>query len=608
MVKKRQAHNGSLKRTVGAGADISRSGRSPQRRQCCKISVVLVLVLFPLATSFMPRTFAASSPLSFDAVCRQAVTLVREAAVREGVPASIMDIESLRQADTHTITRFSVVVSPPTTAEGLYQAIQTNTRPHGFTTIAVPTSERRITLNVTHGEKTCVEVLLILDEAPSLPFWEEEPVTPEPDAIEIEQDDDAVPPFEEETPLIPPEAADLEALPPAEAPIIPDDMPDVPPEPDPLEPTPPSEEAAPPVVPEAPVEDVPTLIPDTPDVEPTPDAPVEDVPPLIPDTPDDEPMPEAPVDDVPPVPDTPDDEPMPEAPVDDVPPVPDTPDVEPTPEAPVEDVPPLMPEDAAMPIPDEKATAHEDTDPDVLVVDVEELIASPEGEPAPIVDLRPGKIAIILDDGGYGGTVTQRTLTLSNKIALAILPDTPFAESTVRQAVAKKFDIMLHMPMQTNKNNTAHAFPGEITLDMTQEEIQERTRECIAQFPDAIGVNNHTGAGFTMDEERMKWFLEVVKDHELFFVDSRTTWKSRAYDVAASMKIPCARRDIFLDNSSDPDEIRKHLYKLIDRARAQGSAIGIGHFRPNTITVLKEELPKLESINIELVRISELVR
>ena len=568
MVKKRQAHNGSLKRTVGAGADISRSGRSPQRRQCCKISVVLVLVLFPLATSFMPRTFAASSPLSFDAVCRQAVTLVREAAVREGVPTSIMDIESLRQADTHTITRFSVVVSPPVTAEGLYQAIQTNTRPHGFTTIAVPTSERRITLNVTHGEKTCVEVLLILDETPSSPFWEEEPVTPEPDAIEIEQDDDAVPPFEEETPLIPPEAADLETLPPAEAPVIPDDMPDVPPEPDPLEPTPPSEEAAPPVVPEAPVEDVPTLIPDTPDVEPTPDAPVEDVPPLMPDTPDDEPMPEAPV----------------------------------------EDVPPLMPEDAAMPIPDEKATAHEDTDPDVLVVDVEELIASPEGEPAPIVDLRPGKIAIILDDGGYGGTVTQRTLTLSNKIALAILPDTPFAESTVRQAVAKKFDIMLHMPMQTNKNNTAHAFPGEITLDMTQEEIQERTRECIAQFPDAIGVNNHTGAGFTMDEERMKWFLEVVKDHELFFVDSRTTWKSRAYDVAASMKIPCARRDIFLDNSSDPDEIRKHLYKLIDRARAQGSAIGIGHFRPNTITVLQEELPKLESINIELVRISELVR
>jgi polysaccharide deacetylase 2 family uncharacterized protein YibQ len=250
-------------------------------------------------------------------------------------------------------------------------------------------------------------------------------------------------------------------------------------------------------------------------------------------------------------------------------------------------------------------------EPEPVVVEPEPVVVEPEPvgvEPEPAKDLRPGKIALILDDGGYGGAVTPRVLQLDNHITLAILPDTPFAESTAKEALAKGFEIMLHMPMQSSATSRVHAFPGELTLCMTKEEIQKRTRECLDQFPDAVGVNNHTGAGFTVDEERVGWFLEVVKEYDIFFVDSRTTWESCACDLAIKMKVPAARRTIFLDNSSNQAEIRKYLNELITRARAQGTAVGIGHFRPNTITVLEEELPKLKDLKIELIRVSEIVR
>lgn len=216
-------------------------------------------------------------------------------------------------------------------------------------------------------------------------------------------------------------------------------------------------------------------------------------------------------------------------------------------------------------------------------------------------------LAIILDDGGYGGPDTARILALDNRLTLAILPDTPFIRQTAEDAAALGFEIMLHMPMQTGRNGR-NTFPGELDLTMTREEIHARTLECIAQLPQAVGVNNHTGAAFTEDEEKIRWFLEVVKDQGIYFVDSRTTAGSRAYDVAVELGIPSANRDIFLDNSNDPDEIREQLKALIQLSRSRGAAVGIGHFRRNTVDVLEEELPKLEAMGIILTHVSELLR
>lgn len=218
----------------------------------------------------------------------------------------------------------------------------------------------------------------------------------------------------------------------------------------------------------------------------------------------------------------------------------------------------------------------------------------------------PAYLSIILDDGGYGGSEMTRVMELDNRLSLAILPDTPFARETVELAVAKGFEIMLHMPMQAGNGNK-HRFPGELRVGMTREQIQQRTRECIAQFPEAVGVNNHTGGLFTTCEEEVGWFLEVVKAEGLFFVDSRTIGSTCAYRKAVEMGIPTVQRDLFLDHSNSLADIRKRFKELVDMAKKHGWAVGIGHFRPNTITVLSENLPGLAAQGVELVPASEMV-
>ena len=227
--------------------------------------------------------------------------------------------------------------------------------------------------------------------------------------------------------------------------------------------------------------------------------------------------------------------------------------------------------------------------------------ACPEGE-VPIT----GYMAIILDDGGYGGNELERVLNLDNRLTLSILPDTPFGREAAERGQEKGFEIMLHMPMQSG-TGTKNRFPGEIQVTMTKEQVQQRARECIAQYPEAVGINNHTGGLFTTYGEQMGWFLEIAQEEGMYFVDSRTVGNSRAYDKAIEMGIPCASRDIFLDHNNSIAEVRKRFNELVALTKRNGWAVSIGHFRPNTITVLAEELPKLASQGVALIPMSEMV-
>jgi polysaccharide deacetylase 2 family uncharacterized protein YibQ len=218
----------------------------------------------------------------------------------------------------------------------------------------------------------------------------------------------------------------------------------------------------------------------------------------------------------------------------------------------------------------------------------------------------PAKVAIILDDGGYGGAVTEEALALDSRLTLAILPYTPHAERTARDAASLGFEVMLHMPMQAN-GNPARPFPGELNTGMDKETIQELVGKALEAVPSAAGLNNHPGGHFTSDAAAMAQFLEVLQDTGLYFVDSRTIHTSVAYDAAREAGVPAAERHVFLDNKTDHDYIRGQVAELIARAKARGAAIGIGHFRKDTVAVLADVLPKLEEEGVVLVHVSELV-
>ncbi len=250
-------------------------------------------------------------------------------------------------------------------------------------------------------------------------------------------------------------------------------------------------------------------------------------------------------------------------------------------------------------------------------VPVVEAAAAPEQapmeQPAPeekmlVASAKDGRprVAVILDDGGYGGQDTERALSLDPKVTLSILPNTPAARSTAERAVQKGFEVMLHMPMETAVRGI-RAVGGQLDTGMTRDTIHRLTLEALAQVPGAKGVNYHTGGKFIQDRKRTQWFMEVVRDQRLYFVDSMTNARSAGHAAAAALGVRNADRDVFLDNQNAPEYIRRQFAQLEDRAKERGAAVGIGHFRRSTISVLHELLPKLRAHGIELVHVSELL-
>ncbi|MCA1901584.1 MAG: divergent polysaccharide deacetylase family protein [Candidatus Hydrogenedens sp.] len=216
------------------------------------------------------------------------------------------------------------------------------------------------------------------------------------------------------------------------------------------------------------------------------------------------------------------------------------------------------------------------------------------------------KIAIILDDGGYRNPSGEIALELPNKIDFSILPDTHYGKELAKVAGEKGFEIMIHMPMQTKHGIAKGSLPCELLVNMSEDEIKEKTKEAIKQFPNAKGVNNHTGSVFSLDEDALRKFMKVLKKEKLFFVDSIVVSNSKAFNVAVSEKVPALQRDVFLDHEYTKKKIQENIKNLKKIAQKKGRAIGIGHFKDLTIQVLKEELPNLEKQGFELVHVSEL--
>jgi polysaccharide deacetylase 2 family uncharacterized protein YibQ len=149
--------------------------------------------------------------------------------------------------------------------------------------------------------------------------------------------------------------------------------------------------------------------------------------------------------------------------------------------------------------------------------------------------------------------------------------------------------------------------PGTLLTSMSSGEIQSTLARDIAAVPHAIGVNNHMGSSFTENRAAMQACLALLKEHNLFFLDSLTSARSLGFSMAKAMGLRTAQRDIFIDNSQDPQQVMKQLDALINLARKRGSAIGIGHPHQATLDALRKYQTKLQE-QMQLVGVSRLAK
>lgn len=224
--------------------------------------------------------------------------------------------------------------------------------------------------------------------------------------------------------------------------------------------------------------------------------------------------------------------------------------------------------------------------------------------PPPAVSPR---IALIIDDIGFNLKRAEQFLQADIPITFSVLPRVCWSLESAMALHAHGHEIMLHQPMEPFDTDVDPG-PGAIFVDDGQERIHHVVAENIATLPNVVGVNNHMGSKYTQQRQKMGHALDVVRNRGLFFVDSLTTRHSAAYTCARQMGMPATRRDLFLDNQRDVASVIRQMKRLRNLTLRHGSAIGIGHPRPDTAEAIMRFLDSPESREVTFVYISQLLQ
>ena len=232
----------------------------------------------------------------------------------------------------------------------------------------------------------------------------------------------------------------------------------------------------------------------------------------------------------------------------------------------------------------------------------------PEEKAGPPPLLARNQAAIIIDDMGFSLEALQEICDLNIPITVSILPLSPNGQETARTANERGLEVMLHLPCEAvNHQEGDNDTFGFIHSSMSNEEVKILTEDFLGRVPFIRGVNNHMGSKITQNEPIMRTILGLLAERDLFFLDSRTTPDSIAYDLARQMGLRSAYRNIFLDSTVGVDFSVGKLIELLELSQKTGRAVGIGHPFPETLRALKKNIPLFKKYDVEPVFASQIV-
>ncbi len=216
------------------------------------------------------------------------------------------------------------------------------------------------------------------------------------------------------------------------------------------------------------------------------------------------------------------------------------------------------------------------------------------------------QLAIILDDLGSDRAAADAIFALPYPLTISVLPNHAHSTEIAKEAHRRGYEVMLHLPMQSVANETPEA--QELQPGMPADDIPVLFEQMMQSVPNAAGVNNHQGSQATADAALMEELMPVLQKWNLFYVDSRTTAATVAFDTAQRLGVRSAFRNVpFLDDVAEVSAVHKQLELALRGAKEKGQAIAIGHPHPATLQALSEVLPQAEARGVHLVYVSELV-
>lgn len=215
-------------------------------------------------------------------------------------------------------------------------------------------------------------------------------------------------------------------------------------------------------------------------------------------------------------------------------------------------------------------------------------------------------IAVVIDDMGIAKKRTADIISLQAPLTASFLTYGADLDNQVKAAKKAGMEIMLHAPMEPYSK--ADVAPDVLTTKMNKKDVRLGLEKMLSKFSDIKGINNHMGSKFTEDKERMQVVMEVLKEKDLFFLDSKTTSHSVGKELAQKNGVSYATRHVFIDNKNQVDYILNQLKIAEKIAKRNGYAVAIGHPKSGTYEALKQWLPSLKEKKIKILHMSDIVK
>lgn len=216
------------------------------------------------------------------------------------------------------------------------------------------------------------------------------------------------------------------------------------------------------------------------------------------------------------------------------------------------------------------------------------------------------RLAIVVDDLGNDRSQADALFHIAYPLTISVLPHEANSGEIAEEAHRRGYQVMLHLPMAASapvKEEAVELHPG-----MPPDAVEKTFVSMLDTVPYAAGVNNHEGSLGTSDQKLMDELMPLLRQRNLFFIDSRTTVATVAETSARAAGVAAARRNVFLDDQQTVSAIRKQFAVAVRDAREKGSALAIGHPHPETVEVLNDMMPEAERQGVQLVFASDLAR
>lgn len=202
-------------------------------------------------------------------------------------------------------------------------------------------------------------------------------------------------------------------------------------------------------------------------------------------------------------------------------------------------------------------------------------------------------------------------MSIDRHLTFAVMPFLEYSQSDAEATHEKGYEVIVHLPMEANCGKLSWVGPRPILAGMKRDEVKQIVRDAFESVPYAVGANIHMGSKASGEETIVSSILDVIKEKNLYFVDSRTADHPICMKLADAKGVLCYDRDIFIDEGRPKEAIKKQLQKAEEVALKKGKAVAIGHVGAEggraTAEAISEMLPEFEHKKVKLVFVSELL-